>query len=60
MGTYRKLERSRITLRHCEREEEGRCGFSRSLARHAIGYTIDQEHGDRSEEIRRTKGVHEM
>lgn len=60
MGTYRKLERSRITLTHCEREEEGPGGFSRGLACHTIGYTVDQEHGDGGEEIRRAEGIHQM
>lgn len=60
MGTYRKLERSRITLTHCEREEEGPGGFRRGLTCHAIGYAVNQEHGDGGEEICRTKSVHEM
>lgn len=60
MDTHRKLECSRITLTHCEREEEGPGGFSRGLARYTISYAVDQKHSDGGEEIRRTKGVHEM
>lgn len=60
MDTYRKLECSRITLAHCEREEEGPGRFSRGLARHAIGYAVNQEHSDGGEKICRTKGVHKM